>query len=92
MAYCQCRNEGSKSPLWCKTFRGTFLRNIIAMFGNSTECLLFVFNYPIAIIKYSTASTGASFSIVDSHSRNSRGITDSPFGFSVLLQFVIWFR
>ena len=59
------------------------------MFGNSTECLLFIFNYAIAIIKYSTASTGASYFIVDSHSRNSRGITDSPFSFSVLLQFAI---
>lgn len=42
-------------------------------------------NHSIAIIKYSTASTGTSHLIFDSYSRNRRGITDSPFAFSVLL-------
>ena len=45
-------------------------------------------NHSIAIIKYSTASAGTSHLIFDSYSRNSRGITDSPFAFSVLLLFV----
>ena len=42
--------------------------------------------YVVAIIKYSTIRDTLYF-LLDLHCRNSRGITDSPFGFSVLLQF-----
>ena len=42
--------------------------------------------YVVAIIKYSTIRDTLYF-LFDLHCRNSRGITDSPFGFSVLLQF-----
>ena len=61
------------------------LRNIFALFHNSTGCLLFICNYLVAIIRYST-TRDTSYFLFDSHYRNSRGITDSPFGFSVLLQ------
>ena len=61
------------------------LRNIFALFHNSTGCLLFICNYLVAIIRYST-TRDTSYFLFDSHSRNSRGITDNPFGFSVLLQ------
>ena len=64
----------------------SFLRNILAISCNSTGFLLFTCNQAIVIIKYLTASTGILYFIFDSHSGNSRGITDSPFGFSVLLQ------
>ena len=62
-----------------------FLRNIFALFHNSTGCLLFICNYLVGIIRYST-TRDTSYFLFDSHYRNSRGITDSPFGFSVLLQ------
>ena len=61
------------------------LRNIFALFHNSTGCLLFICNYLVAIIRYSTTKD-TSYFLFDSHSRNSRGITDNQFGFSVLLQ------
>ena len=64
-----------------------FLTNMLEISGNSTGCLLFICNYVIAIIKYSTTSTVKSNFIFDSHGRNGQGITHSPFGFSVLLQF-----
>ena len=65
----------------------SFLTNMLEISGNSTGCLLFICNYVIAIIKYSTTSTVKSNFIFDSHGRNGQGITRSPFGFSVLLQF-----
>ena len=61
------------------------LRNIFALFHNSTGCLLFICNYLVAIIRYSTTKD-TSYFLFDSHSRNSRGFTDNQFGFSVLLQ------
>ena len=63
-----------------------FLRNIFALSHNSTGCLLFICNYVVAIIRYSTTRYTPYF-LFDSHCRNSCGITDSPFVFSVLLQF-----
>ena len=63
-----------------------FLRNILTISNNSSGCLLFICNYVVSVIKHLTARGTTSF-IVDSHCRNSRGITDNPFGFSVLLQF-----
>ena len=65
-----------------------FSRNIFTLFHKSTGCLLFIFNYVVAIIRYST-TTDTSYFPFDSHCRNSHGITDSPFRFSVLLQFAI---
>ena len=62
------------------------LRNIFALSHNTTRCLFFIWNYAVAIIKYSTTRDTSLF-LFNSHCRNSRGITDSPFGFSVLLQF-----
>ena len=53
-----------------------FLSNIFALSHNNKGCLLFICNYVVGVIRYST------------HCSNSRRITDSPFGFSVLLQFV----
>ena len=64
-----------------------FLTNMLGISGNSTGCLLFICNYVITIIKYSTTSTVKSNFIFDSHGRNGQGITHSPFSFSVLLQF-----
>ena len=64
----------------------SFLRNIFALSHNSTGCLLFIGNYVVANIKYSP-TRDRSYFLFDSHCRNSREITDSPFGFSVLLQF-----
>ena len=64
-----------------------FLKNIFALSYNSTGCLLFLWNYVVAIIKYSTTRDMPCF-LFDSHCRNSRRNTDSLFGFSVLLQFV----
>ena len=64
-----------------------FLKNIFALSYNSTGCLLFLWNYVVAIIKYSTTRDTSCF-LFDSHCRNSRRNTDSLFGFSVLLQFV----
>ena len=49
-------------------------------------CLFFICNYVVAVIKYSTTKDTSCF-LFDLHCRNSHGITDSPFGFSVLLQF-----
>ena len=66
--------------------RELFLRNMFALSHNNTGCLLFICNYVVAIIKYST-TRDRSYFLFDSHCRNSRGITDSLFGFSVLLQF-----
>ena len=63
-----------------------FLRNIFPLSHNSTGCLLFICNYVVTIIRYSTTRYTPYF-LFDSHCRNSCGITDSPFGFSVLLQF-----
>ena len=63
-----------------------FLRNILTISNNSSGCLLFICNYVVSVIKYLT-TRGTTYFIVDSHCRNSRGITDNPFGFSVLLQF-----
>ena len=63
-----------------------FLRNIFPLSHNSTGCLLFICNYVVAIIRYSTTRYTPYF-LFDSHCRNSCGITDSPFVFSVLLQF-----
>ena len=63
-----------------------FLRNIFALSHNSTGYLLFTCNYIVAIIKYLT-TRDLSYFLFDSHFRNSRGITDSPFSFSVSLQF-----
>ena len=54
---------------------------------NGTGCSLLICNYATAIIKHLTAST--LYFILDSRSRNNRGITDSRFGFSVLLQFAV---
>ena len=62
-----------------------FLRNIFALSHNSTGCLLFICNYVAAIIRYSTTRDTSYF--LFEYCRNSRGITDSPFSFSVLLQF-----
>ena len=62
------------------------LRNIFALSHNSTGCLLFISNYVVANIKYSP-TRDRSYFLFDSHCRNSREITDTPFGFSVLLQF-----
>ena len=70
----------------------SFLRNILAISCNSTGCLLFTCNQAIVIIKYLTSSTGILYFIFDSHSGNSRGITDSSFGFTVLLQIADIFR
>ena len=53
---------------------------------NSTGSLLFICNYVVTIIRYSTTRYTPYF-LFDSHCRNSCIITDSPFGFSVLLQF-----
>lgn len=64
----------------------SFLRNILAISCNSTGCLLFTCNQAIVIIKYLTSNTDILYFIFDSHSGNSRGITDSSFGFTVLLQ------
>ena len=64
-----------------------FLRNILAVSGNSTGYLSFTCNYTVAIIKYSTTSKSTLDSIFDSYSRNDRRMIDSPFGFSVILQF-----
>ena len=63
-----------------------FLRNIFALFHKSTGCLLFTFNYVGPIIRCSTTRDTLYF-LFDSHCRNSHGITDSPFGFLVLLEF-----
>ena len=71
-----------------KTLLGEpFLRNILAVSDNSTGCLSFTCNYTVAIIKYSTTSKSTLYSVFDSYSRNDRRMIDSPFGFSVLLQF-----
>ena len=61
------------------------LRNIFALFHNSTGCLLFICNYLVAIIRYSTTRDTSYF--LFEYCMNSRGIKDSPFSFSVLLQF-----
>ena len=63
-----------------------FLRNIFALSHNSTVCLLFICNYIVAIIKYST-TRDRSYFLFDLYCRNSSGIIDVSFGFSVLLQF-----
>ena len=48
--------------------------------------MLFISNYVVAIIRYST-TRDKSYFLFDLHCSNSRGITDSSFVFSVLLQF-----
>ena len=58
-----------------------FLRNIYALFHNSTGCLLFICNYAVAIIRYSTTRDTAYF-LFDSDYRKSRGITDRFFSFT----------
>ena len=66
-----------------------FLRNIFALFHKSTGCLLFTFNYVGPIIRCSTTRDTLYF-LFDSHCRNSHGITDSPFGFLVLLELLTY--
>ena len=63
----------------------SFVRDILAISGNSTGFSLIICNYAIAIIKYSTASIGTSNSIFK---LRHRGITNIPFVFSVLLKLI----
>ena len=50
-------------------------------------CLLFINSYTISIIPgYARNGMHNSFFLFDSHCRNRRGVTDSPIGFSVLIQ------
>ena len=67
--------------------RALFLKNVFAFSSNSTGYLLFICNYAVVIIKYSTPIAGTSYFIFGSCCKNRRGITDNPFGFSILLQF-----
>ena len=67
-------------------FKGNLFWRIYLHSHNSRGCLLFICSYVVAIFRYST-TRDTSYFLFHSHCRNSRGITDSPFGFSVLLQF-----
>ena len=69
-----------------------FLRNIFYTSDSSNinmGCLLFINSYTISIIPgYARNGMHNSFFLFDSHCRNRRGVTDSPIGFSVLMQFL----
>ena len=68
-----------------------FLRNICYTSDSSNiniGCLLFINSYTISIIPgYARNGMHNSFFLFHSHCRNRRGVTDSPIGLSVLMQF-----
>ena len=74
--------------------REPFLRNIFYSSDSSNKhivCLLFINSYTISIIPgYARDGMYNSSFLFDSHCRNRRDVTDSPIGFSLLMQFPNW--
>ena len=66
------------------------LRDIFILFANAndnTGCILFLCSYVVAIGRYINHYGNVYYLLFDSHSRNSRGITDSQPAYSILIKF-----
>ena len=55
--------------------------------NNSSECILFLCSYAVALFKYVNEAGNSAYFLFDLHCRNSRGITDGGPGFLVLINF-----